>query len=350
MSFPEQPFGFVAGRWVLSIGDTPDDADRAPDYVPVKDGGVVFTPQVSHRVATDGSGWAGIIKDRVFASVGERGQLVDAEGHDHLALAVGVYSVSYDFGLDKSWPSHYIEVKQEHTAEAPLWLPPIAPAPEGPMIENRVVTIPADGGDGQVLVWDGGGFSWDYNPGGMPGPIGPQGPRGLIGPEGPEGPQGPQGPAVDIDTGIPIQVDTTVGTRVFIGGHMVYGDTGWRDISSLVDPASMGPFTGGTSSYCEMRREGDLVTVRMSGVSLVTKTAVTNVTPIIDRMPVGYRTDKYLSTGAAVAHGKMLSVGSYTTVFSLDLRGIIDEGDATRFTARWHTTNAWPDTLPGTPR
>lgn len=172
MSFPPQPFGFVAGRWVRSIGDTPDDPDRAPDYVPVKGTVVVFTPQATHRVAADGSGWAGIIKDRISGSVGERGQLIDAEGHDHLALAAGIYSVSYDFGPGNSWPSHYIEVKTEHTAEAPLWLPPIAPPAEGPMIENRVVTIPAGGRDGQVLVWDGAAFSWDYPP------TGPQGPKG----------------------------------------------------------------------------------------------------------------------------------------------------------------------------
>lgn len=172
MSFPEQPFGFVAGRWVLSIGDTPDDPDRAPDYVPVKDGAIVFTPQVTHRVAADGTGWAGIIKDRVLGGVGERGQLVDAEGHDHLALAVGVYSVSYDFGPGMSWPSHYIEVKPEHAVDAPLWLPPIAPPPEGPMIENRVVTIPEGGRDGQVLVWDGAGFSWADPPKGDKGDTG----------------------------------------------------------------------------------------------------------------------------------------------------------------------------------
>lgn len=193
MSFPEQPFGFVAGRWVRSIGDTPDDADRAPDYVPVQNATVVFTPQVTHRVAADGSGWAGIIKDRVSARVGERGQLIDAEGHDHLALATGVYSVSYDFGSGWSWPSHYIEVKPEHTADAPLWLPPVAPPPEGPRIENRVVTIPADGEDGQVLVWDGGGFSWEDISGGGSGAIGPEGPMGPEGPEGPEGPPGEPG-------------------------------------------------------------------------------------------------------------------------------------------------------------
>ena len=65
MSFPEQPFGFVAGRWVRSIGDTPDDPDRAPDYVPVETGTVLFTPQVTHRVAADNTGWAGIIKERI---------------------------------------------------------------------------------------------------------------------------------------------------------------------------------------------------------------------------------------------------------------------------------------------
>ena len=72
MGFPDQPFGFVAGRWVLSIGDTPDDPDRAPDYVPVPEGKITFRPLLSHRVVPDcepGS-WAGVINREVEGRLG----------------------------------------------------------------------------------------------------------------------------------------------------------------------------------------------------------------------------------------------------------------------------------------
>ena len=43
-----------------------------------------------------------------------------------------------------------------------------------PGMATRVVTIPGDGADGQVLVWDGAGVTWDYPP------TGPQGPKGDL--------------------------------------------------------------------------------------------------------------------------------------------------------------------------
>lgn len=343
MSFPEQPFGFVAGRWVLSIGDTPDDSDRAPDYVPVKDAMVVFTPQVTHRVAADGSGWAGIIKDRVSARLGERGQLIDAEGHDHLALAVGIYSVSYNFGLGRSWPSHYIEVKPEHTADAPLWLPPIAPPPKGPMIENRVITIPADGQDGQVLVWDGAGFSWDYNPGGVPGP------------------RGPQGPAIDIDTGLPIQVDTTVGTRVFIGGQMVYGDTGWRDITSLLHEEweiarSAGTFqivrhNNTVTLACRIQRKPD-APPRWLGQAVPLLNTENSSLPngfIPLRIYSQYSTlnvlSKYVGELVGNTYGDELRIRARSAPNDV----MWTAGDILGFQTSWDTSNSWPVVLPGLP-
>ena len=137
--FPEQPFGFVAGRWVLSIGDTTDDPDRAPDYVPVPKGKVIFRPVLSHRVLpdTDPGAWAGVINRDVNGTLGDRGQLVDAGGHDYLALALGRYRVSFEFE-SASWPSFEIDVTEEHTVDAPLWLPTMSPLPTGPGVVQVV--------------------------------------------------------------------------------------------------------------------------------------------------------------------------------------------------------------------
>lgn len=79
---------------------------------------------------------------------------------------------------------------------------------------------------------------------------GPEGPQGEPGPEGPQGPQGEQGTTAWADlTGKPdtyppaththeitdvdgLTIDTSVGTRVLIGGHMVHGVTPTRDVTA----------------------------------------------------------------------------------------------------------------------
>lgn len=139
MPFPEQPFGFVAGRWVLSLGDTPADPDRAPDYAPVSKGTVRFRPLISHRVVPDlePGAYAGVINQEVTGDLNSRGALIDAENLEHLALALGRYRVSFEFE-NASWPSYDIEVLEEHTVEDPLWLPTKSPSPTGPGIVQVV--------------------------------------------------------------------------------------------------------------------------------------------------------------------------------------------------------------------
>src|SRR5690625_721720 len=62
-----------------------------------------------------------------------------------------------------------------------------------------------------------------------------------------------------------ITVDTSVGTRVFMGGVMVYGDTGWRDITSTATDA-LDPSNTGT---IQLKREGNTVSLALQGVSLL---------------------------------------------------------------------------------
>ena len=128
MPIPEQPFGFVAGRWVLSMADTPVDGDRAPDYKPLTQGTIVFTNKLSHRVIADGSSTVGIVKTRIEGKLDPSGQLVDDNNLPYIALPVGAYSVSYSFP-GYSWPAHDILVEAEHALENPLWLPSVTPPP-----------------------------------------------------------------------------------------------------------------------------------------------------------------------------------------------------------------------------
>lgn len=178
MSIPEQPFGFVAGRWVLSIADTPMDSDRAPDYKPLTPGSVIFVNKLSHRVINDGTGGTvGIVKTRYEGRLNENGELVDEEAQPYIALPVGVYSVTFSFG-QYSWPNFDIEVTAAHTVSSPLWLPTESPLPSGPGVvqvvtdESRLaaeaaairaeaaadaaeeaITLPDGTDPGDVLVW-----------------------------------------------------------------------------------------------------------------------------------------------------------------------------------------------------
>ena len=168
------PFGFVAGRWAFATADTAGDPDRAPDYIPASGASITFTPETPRQVVPDSPGWTGVINKRVVGKLNEEGRLVDAEGHNHFALGVGTYAVHYYFGNGIKWPSHRIQVTEAHTASNPLWLPPMPAPPDVPGAVNRTIQVPADGTDGQVLVWDGAGFSW-ADP-----PTGPRGPKGDL--------------------------------------------------------------------------------------------------------------------------------------------------------------------------
>src|SRR5690625_4226536 len=70
----------------------------------------------------------------------------------------------------------------------------------------------------------------------------------------------PLGPAT-----VGITVDTSVGTRVFMGDVMVYGDTGWRDITSTATDA-LDPSNTGT---IQLKREGNTVSLALRNVSLL---------------------------------------------------------------------------------
>lgn len=230
------PFGFVAGRWAFATADTAGDPDRAPDYIPASGASITFTPETPRQVVPDSPGWTGVINKRVVGKLNEDGRLVDAEGHNHFALGVGTYAVHYYFGNGIKWPSHRIQVTEAHTASNPLWLPPMPAPPDVPGAVNRTIQVPADGTDGQVLVWDGGTFSWVFPP------RGPEGPAGEV-----TTPQLTTALAGKVTgTGMTLRHDTTVGERVLLdhpgGTTMLYGDTGWRDMASYLPPGVPGTF------------------------------------------------------------------------------------------------------------
>ena len=70
-------------------------------------------------------------------------------------------------------------------------------------------------------------------------------------------------PQATLDSRVPaslgLRVDNSVGTRIFAGETMIYGDTGWRDVQSLIGPGLL--VTEGVSGgfQSRVRRVGNSV-------------------------------------------------------------------------------------------
>lgn len=152
-----------------------------------------------------------------------------------------------------------------------------------------------------------------------------------------------------------ITVDTSVGTRVFVGGVMVYGDTGWRDVSSMLAP---GLALSSSFGRAKIRRTGtrvefDLkVDVTAAGITGIFSGVIPGFNPIPD-----YPMDNSIFTATSTGAGaSALQSGTHAGVFyptGTPLR----TGSSTPWpnpgTVAWtssYATNApWPTSLPGTP-
>ena len=140
-----------------------------------------------------------------------------------------------------------------------------------------------------------------------------------------------------IETSPPIRIDTTVGTRVFAGDTMIYGDTGWRNVDWLP--------TGHDIGTLKVRRQNNTITL----VGVVTpKSGGGESRPAI--IPVGFRQTASNGLGAYIYS---LS-GTQVAYFYLNMAGTTYLRNTTndsvgRFALSWVTNDAWPTTLPGTP-
>lgn len=149
-----------------------------------------------------------------------------------------------------------------------------------------------------------------------------------------------------------ITVDTTVGTRVMLGGHMIYGDTGWRDITSTATGA-LDPSNAGT---IHLRREGSTVSLALRGVSLLPGDGLLVVGPLWQ----GFwpTTNTFLSSVASASPGSyeandFIVVSQYAWV----ARRQLDTGEVSQTRTSdpvigvitYTTSQPWPSTLPGTP-
>lgn len=134
----------------------------------------------------------------------------------------------------------------------------------------------------------------------------------------------------------PIRVDTTVGTRVFAGDTMIYGDTGWRDITGNL------MYAASPNSRIFIRRDNNLVTVSADAFQLEEEVPAYGDFLSI---PEGFRTERpFRYSGAYEAGALYTSTGG----LYISTRSAITPGSR-RFYIQYASSTNWPTTLPGTP-
>lgn len=121
--------GFVAGQFVLAVGDTDIDVDHTPDPVAAQ-GTVIFTPYAKSFASSTTT----IVPAVVICNVNDDGALTDPTGRVGVWLVAGAYRVSFKFNGVKL-DSFDITVTSAYTEAAPLQLASAAPLTPSPIVK-----------------------------------------------------------------------------------------------------------------------------------------------------------------------------------------------------------------------
>ena len=138
------------------------------------------------------------------------------------------------------------------------------------------------------------------------------------------------------------------------GWRVSDGDTGWRDVTSLLDPSWA---VNTTAPTCKLRRIGadayfDARLIVPAGSALI---GVGRTIPTVVLItPTGFAGSSFVPVGvASVTQDAVFGAPLFSsTIAILSLRmtsGRWAEGQAVSLSAQWVTPTPWPTTLPGTP-
>ena len=336
--------------------DSPGDSDRLPDFTNI-DGKVIFTPTTApgnayQVIDEDGEAYtvpvasieADIVNGRIFHE-GQEGILLFAAGKNANPERI-VYRVTYSGLRAGGVPVGLSTIFFEAVPGAVIDLTRVTPVPGAPVAG----TIKGDKGDPflyedftpeQLEALRGDPFTYEDFTSQQLADL--------------KGDKGDPGEVTLEQLNQAIRVDTSVGTRVFAGDVMIYGDTGTRglvewDSEGVVTygemPVGLEP-TPGVRGGIYIRRINEDVTVSLIGVS------ATNVAPII---PVP---DGFAVTYAPFPMITMNPVRSKMTVSAkvgrcyLYLTGAIvgdrlgDSGPSYAATMTWKATDSWPKSPTG---
>lgn len=132
-----------------------------------------------------------------------------------------------------------------------------------------------------------------------------------------------------------LRLDTTVGTRIMAGTHMIHGDTGLRNIATLMSDFTSAGFD------ITIRRVNNLVQLGCY-VRLADKPIA--VTDVLMTLPAGFRpASRMRFLGERPGIIDVINDGQVVS------RSEVPEGVYLSFSAHFMTSNPWPTTLPGTP-
>lgn len=143
--------------------------------------------------------------------------------------------------------------------------------------------------------------------------------------------------ATTLDTRVPstlaLRVDTTVGTRIFAGNTMIFGDTNWRNVSASL----MNGWTG----TVWLRRKGDQIIYRFTGVSGAAATASQLLPGFPGAVAINSGKVSFPYLGRTVEFDIPWNLNG--SPLSTPDRGSLS-GEIS-----FHTKASWPATLPGLP-
>lgn len=135
------------------------------------------------------------------------------------------------------------------------------------------------------------------------------------------------------------------------GWRLLWGDTGWRDVTSLLTPTPS-PMTG--SLY--LRRQNDRVIFRVNDLANGQATNYALASMGSAAVPTGFHPAAFrvvidIIQSNSIATRGWSAVDASGTVWSLALGATNTwvAGLAGRGEGSWVTTEAWPATLPGSP-
>ena len=325
--------------------DAPGDSDRLPDFTKIN-GKVTFVPTTAPGQAYQlfdeegnaytvpvGSIEADIIDGRIFHE-GQEGVPLFAAGKNANPEKI-VYRVTYSGLRAGRIPVSLNSIYFEAIPGAVIDLTAVTPVPGAPVAG----TIKGDKGDK-----------------GDTGPKGATGARGATGAKGDKGDKGDPGEVTLEQLSQAIRVDTSVGTRVFSGYTMIYGDTGRRVLASW---DAEGNITGNmptglipssdTPGHVVIRRENNLVTLYIRGAEASQNTVAINGLPLgytanSDTWELGFcRVGTHTNSKEALVR---LGAGhvTITGVSAGDKFG----NSQYHVVIRWAPDNLWPGALIGT--
>ena len=139
-----------------------------------------------------------------------------------------------------------------------------------------------------------------------------------------------------------ITIDTSVGTRIYVGDVMIHGETGWRDIgANLLDgwaPAA---------NRVLIMREGNDVTLRLD----TTRTSDASTFSNILDLPTGFNpAGRARIAPVFITSSKQGWFDNISGPLRVrDLASSLSEEDRITTTIKWITADPWPSSLPGVP-